>query len=109
ERADDLARKATASQKDSPTLALAVASSQLWAARTLFAAKPKISKTQLKAALDTLRPFATRAAPTVEVGTAFNDAVSFGCASGFVLPDNFVSTPKTTLDGTLQFDLPVSS
>lgn len=109
ERADDLARKAMASQKDSPTLALAVASSQFWAAKTLVAAKPKIAKTELKATLDTLRPFATRAAPTVEIGTAFNDAVSFGRASGFVLPDNFVATPKTTLDGTLQFDLPISS
>jgi hypothetical protein len=109
ERADLLARKAMESQKDSATLALAVSSSQFWAAKTLFATKPKISKTELKATLDTLRPFATRAAPNVEIGTAFNDAVSFGRASGFILPDNFVATPKTTLDGTLQFDLPVSS
>ena len=37
EHADQLARKAMDAQKDSATLAVTIGSSQLWAARTLFA------------------------------------------------------------------------
>jgi hypothetical protein len=109
ERADQLARRAMDAQKDSPTLALSIASSQFWAAKALVATKPKVSKSQLKATLDTLRPFATRGTPTVEIGTAFNDAVAFGRSNGVAVSDGFVTTPKTTLEGALQFDLPVSS
>jgi hypothetical protein len=69
-----------------------------------------VAKTHLKAALDTLRPLATKSpTPTVEIATAYNDAVSFGKTSGFYLPDKFVVAPRTTLDGTFQYDLPLSS
>jgi len=108
-RADALAKKATESQKDSPTLAATIATTQFWAARTLFASNHKLSRVELKAALETLRPFATRKAPVVEAATIWNDAVEFGMTNVFGLPDHFVMTPRLTLDAALAFDLPVSS
>jgi len=109
ERADAIAKKAMDAQKDSPTLALTIASSQFWAAKALASSKPKIARNELKVTLDTLRPFAMRPSATAEIGTAYNDVVSFARANNFGFSDKFLTTPKTTLEGSLQFDLPVSS
>lgn len=109
ERSDLLAKKALDVQKGSATIATTLCASQFWAARTLLATNKKVARMQLKAGLDTLRPIATKPSPPVEAATAWNDAVSFGRTSGFVLPDKFVTTPLTTLYGELQFDVPISS
>jgi len=108
-RAETLARRATDSQKDSPTLAATIATTQLWAARTLLPSNHKLSRVEVKAALETLRPFATRKAPLVEAATIWNDAVAFGMTNVFGLPERFVTAPRLTLDGSLTFDLPLSS
>jgi hypothetical protein len=108
-RAETLARRATDSQKDSPTLAATIATTQLWAARTLSPSNHKLSRVEAKAALDTLRPFATRKTPLVEAATIWNDAVAFGLTNVFGLPERFVTVPRVTLDSSLAFDLPLSS
>lgn len=108
-RSEALAKKAMESQKDSPTLALTIGATQFWAARTLLPSNKKYARAQLRAALDTLKPFATKKTASVEVATLFNDALAFGAVSGFQMQERFVLSPRTTLDGTLVFDLPVSS
>jgi hypothetical protein len=108
-RADALAKKAADSQKDSPTLAATIATTQFWAARTLLASNHKLSRVELKAALETLRPFATRKVPVIEAATIWNDAVEFGQTNVFGLPEHFVMAPRLTLDSALAFDLPASS
>jgi hypothetical protein len=108
-RAETLAKKALDAQKDSPTIAMAVASSQFWAARTLITANRKYARTDLKDSLDSLKAFALKDLPQLDVATAWNDQVSFGKSNGFVLPERFVTSSRTTLDQSLTFDLPVSS
>lgn len=108
-RSEALAKKAMESQKDSPTLALTIGATQFWAARTLLPTNKKYARAQLRAALDTLKPFAAKKSPATEIATIFNDALSFGTVNGFQMQERFVMSPKTTLDGTLVFDLPVSS
>ncbi len=108
-RSEALAKKAMESQKDSPTLALTIGSTQFWAARTLVPSNKKYARAQLRAALDTLKPFAAKKPPAVEIATLFNDALAFGTVNGFQMQERFVMSPRTTLDGTLVFDLPNSS
>jgi hypothetical protein len=109
ERADALARKAMEAQKDSPTLAAAIATQQFWCAKTLLASNRKMARNELKATLDTLRPFAAKPNPTADVATTYNDAVAFGRVNGFVLPDKFVDAARPTLGASIQVDVPVSS
>jgi hypothetical protein len=107
-RADALAKKAMESQRDSATLAVSLATSQLWAARTIWPANHKVARNQVKSALDTLRPFATRKTPAVEAAGLHNDAVEFGIANEMGLPDRIVTAPHLVLDGRLLLDVPVS-
>jgi hypothetical protein len=109
ERADSLARRAMESQKDSATLAVTIASSQFWCAKTLLPTNKRVAKNELKASLDTLRPFATRPNPPLAAATAYNDAVAFARVSGFVLSDRFVDFTRATLSNSIQIDVPVSS
>jgi hypothetical protein len=108
-RSETLAKKAMDSQKDSPTLASTIATAQFWASRTLVAGNHKLSRNDLKAALDTLRPFTSRKAPVIETATIWNDAVAFGMTNVFGLPEHFVMSPRLTLSSSLAFDLPLSS
>jgi hypothetical protein len=108
-RADTLARRALDAQKDSPTLAVTLATTQLWAARTLFAARHKLARVETKAALESLRAFTSKRAPVLEAATVWNDAVVFGQTNVFGLPERLVMGQRTTLDASLAFDVPVSS
>jgi len=107
-RADALAKKAMEGQKDSATLAVSIGASQLWAARTIWPANRKVSRNQVKSALETLRPFATRKSPPVDAAGLWNDAVEFGLVSEMGLPERIVTTPHLVLDGRLLLDVPVS-
>ena len=107
-RADALAKKALEGQKDSATLAVSIGTTQFWAAQTLWATNRKVSRNQVKSALDTLRPFATRKAPVVEAAGLWNDAVEFGVVSEMGLPERVVTSPHLVLDGRLLLDVPVS-
>ena len=107
-QADALAKKAMEGQRESATLALSIGTSQFWAARTIWPASHKVARNQVKSALDTLRPFATRKAPPVEAAGLYNDAIDFGIANEMGLPDRIVTSPHLVLDGRLLLDVPVS-
>jgi hypothetical protein len=107
-RADALAKKAMDGQRDSATLAVSIGTSQLWAARTIWPANHKVSRNQVKSALETLRPFATRKSPAVDAAGLWNDAVEFGLVSEMGLPERIVTAPHLVLDGRLLLDVPVS-
>lgn len=109
DRAEALARAALDGQRDAPTLAVSIATSQFWGARTLLAANRKVAKDVLRATFESLRRFACKGKPVLEAATIWNDAVSFGRRSGFVLPEKFACAERVTLDGALRLDVPVSS
>lgn len=107
-RADALAKKALEGQRDSATLAVSIGTSQLWAARTIWPANHKVARGQVKSALDTLRPFATKKAPATDAAGLYNDVVEFGMANELGFPDHLVTASHVVVDGRLMLDVPVS-
>ena len=108
-RAEVLTKKAADAQRDSPTLAITLGTSNLWAARTLVATNKKASRVALKVAIETLKPFSYRKVPLQDAATIYNDAVVFGLNSAFGLPDRLSLTPRTALEGRLGLDIPCST
>ncbi|MCE9636569.1 MAG: hypothetical protein K8T90_12765 [Planctomycetes bacterium] len=108
-RAGVVAAAALAVKPASPTLAITIATSQAWAARTLLATNRKAARVQVVATLESLRPFTTGATPVLEAATLWNDTLAFARRSGYVMEEKYVVTPHETLEGALAFDLPLSS
>ncbi len=107
-RADTLARRALRRHRESAALAQTLAASYLWAARTLAPQQRKASKQALRYALDLLRPHVRVETPDLEPASLFNDAVTFGKTSKFVMREAYVTLPAQALEGALVFDVPVS-
>lgn len=107
-RAAALSREAQREHEGADRLALTLASSHLWAARTLLPDNRKTAKAALQTVFSQLERFAEADLPHREVAALWNDAVTLDAEARFALRKRYVTAPAGALGGALVFDVPVA-
>lgn len=107
-RAGSLAKLALERHAGVVPLATRMAAAQFRTARELLATRRKDAKAAVRSGLEYLRPHTGGDVPDRWVATLWNDAVTFGRTSEFVLREKYLTVREDAADGRVTFALPVS-
>lgn len=108
-KATAISQKVADRKEETPTIAVAVAQSHLWAARNLVGTGKKLARDQVRDAFASLKRYAVRKVPILEAATVWNDAVTWAKRADYVFTERYVTDTRDTLNGILEIELPVSS